>query len=83
MTADMPGSWGYRDASRLRTSAPHSKPFVPSLARRERKALIAGLFRCAVEEISLGWGGSEQGAEGDRRGCNCQLVHEDPSPLVE
>jgi hypothetical protein len=78
----MAGSWGYRDARRLRASAPHAKPFVPSLTRRKRKALIAGLFRCAIQEVRLGWGRSHQGAEGDRCGCNCQLVHDDPSPLV-
>ena len=59
MPADMPGSWGHRDACRLRASAPHAKPFVSSLTRRKRKALIAGLFRCAVEHISLGWGRSQ------------------------
>ena len=82
MPADMPGSWGRRDACRLRASAPGAKPRIPRAARRECKALTSIFFWSAVKDISLGWGRSHEGAEGDRRGCNCQLVHDDPSPLV-
>jgi hypothetical protein len=78
----MSGSWSYRDACRLRASAPGAKPRVPRAARRECKALISVFLWSAVEDISFGWGRSQQGAEGDRCGCNCQLVHDDPSPLV-
>jgi hypothetical protein len=59
MPADVPGSWGHRDARRLRASAPHAKPLVPTLTRPKREALIAGLFRCAVKHISPGWGRSQ------------------------
>ncbi len=52
MLADPPRSYGH--TRRLRASAPHAKPLVPSLTRRKRKTLIAGLFRRAVEDISPG-----------------------------
>jgi hypothetical protein len=84
MLADMPGCWRDGHACGLRASAPHAKPFVPPLTRRKRKALITGLFRCAVEDISLGWGRSHQGHKYRRRCCgNRELTHcRSPSVLL-
>ncbi len=77
----MPGRYGH--ACGLRASAPHAKPFVPSLTCRKRKALIAGLFRCAVEEISPYRGGSQQGHKYCRYCCGHRELSHGPRTGAE
>jgi hypothetical protein len=46
------------------------------LTRGKLKALITGLFRCAVQQISLCWGRSQQSRKHHRRsGGNRELMH--------
>jgi len=74
MLAGWPGRYGH--ACSLRASAPDAKPLVPSLTRRKLKALTAGLFRCAVQQISLCRGRSQQSRKHHRRSRgNRELMH--------